>query len=157
GRVSAGAPAPRHRGPVRDPRRRPAAGARRLPRRQHSGDVVRRGSARAGRLPHLRGAQRGGGRSVSRAPVAAFVALVIATVGAFFVTQHLKMTTPLIQGREAPAPRSINPVSEVVPEVLFERKSAHAVFIRAHPPQRHYFRWAGRLADGSIAPAGVYY
>ncbi|MGZ4312457.1 MAG: hypothetical protein ACXVR1_10170 [Solirubrobacteraceae bacterium] len=43
-------------------------------------------------------------------PVAAFVALVIATVGAFFVTQHLKVTTPLIQGKPAPVPSTINPV-----------------------------------------------
>jgi flagellar hook assembly protein FlgD len=48
---------------------------------------------------------------VTRWPVATFVALVIATVGAFFVTQHLKVTTPLIQGRPAPVPGTINPVS----------------------------------------------
>ena len=53
-----------------------------------------RGSAWAGRLPRVRGPQRGGGIAVRRLPVAAFVALVIATVGAFFVTQHLKVTTP---------------------------------------------------------------
>ena len=47
---------------------------------------------------------------MTRWPVAAFVALVIATVGAFFVTQHLKVTTPLIQGRPAPVPSTINPV-----------------------------------------------
>ncbi len=48
---------------------------------------------------------------MTRWPVATFVALVIATVGAFFVTQHLKVTTPLIQGRPAPVPGTINPVS----------------------------------------------
>jgi hypothetical protein len=48
---------------------------------------------------------------VSRAPVAAFVALVIATVAAFFVVQHLKVTTPLINGFPAPVPSTINPVS----------------------------------------------
>ncbi len=48
---------------------------------------------------------------MTRWPVATFVALVIATVGAFFVTQHLKVTTPLIQGRPAPVPNTINPVS----------------------------------------------
>jgi flagellar hook assembly protein FlgD len=42
--------------------------------------------------------------------VAAFVALAIATVAAFFVTQHLKVATPLIQGRPAPVPNHINPV-----------------------------------------------
>jgi hypothetical protein len=44
-------------------------------------------------------------------PVAAFVALVIVTVGAFFIVQHLKVSTPLVAGRPAPAPGTINPVS----------------------------------------------
>jgi hypothetical protein len=48
---------------------------------------------------------------VNRLPVAAFVALVIATVGAFFVTQHLKVTTPLIAGSPSPHPPAISPVS----------------------------------------------
>jgi len=43
-------------------------------------------------------------------PVAAFVALVLATVAAFFVTQHLKVTTPLVAGTPAPVPSHINPV-----------------------------------------------
>jgi hypothetical protein len=47
---------------------------------------------------------------LSRWPVATFVALAIATVGAFFVTQHLKVTTPLIAGFPAPVPSAINPV-----------------------------------------------
>jgi flagellar hook assembly protein FlgD len=37
------------------------------------------------------------------------------------------------------------------------RQIANNVFMRAHPPQRHYFTWNGRLADGSVAPAGAYY
>ena len=48
---------------------------------------------------------------MTRWPVAAFVALAIATVGAFFVTQHLKVSTPLITGYPAPVPNTINPVS----------------------------------------------
>jgi hypothetical protein len=48
---------------------------------------------------------------VTRWPVAAFVALVIATVGAFFVTQHLKVTTPLLTGTPIPFPGTINPVN----------------------------------------------
>jgi hypothetical protein len=43
-------------------------------------------------------------------PVAAFVALVLATVAAFFVTQHLKVTTPLVAGTPAPVPSHINPL-----------------------------------------------
>jgi flagellar hook assembly protein FlgD len=126
--------------------------------------------------------------------VAAFVALVIATVAAFFVTQHLKVTTPLVQGRPAPFPHTINPVhggvcrhrdgKGVVRLVSYKRMQisfylqnrsddvsvyivdrdgdqvrqiANNVFMRAHPPQRHYFTWNGRLADGSVAPAGAYY
>lgn len=46
-----------------------------------------------------------------RLPVAAFIALAIATVGAFFVTQHLKVSTPLLTGRPAPEPAAFNPVS----------------------------------------------
>jgi flagellar hook capping protein FlgD len=48
---------------------------------------------------------------VRRLPVAAFVALAIATIAAFFVTQHLKVTTPLIAGFPAPYPSAINPVN----------------------------------------------
>ena len=47
---------------------------------------------------------------MSRLPVAAFVALAIASAGAFFVVQHLKVTTPLINGFPAPYPSAINPV-----------------------------------------------
>jgi FlgD Ig-like domain len=39
---------------------------------------------------------------VSRLPLAAFSALVVATVGAFFITQHLKVTTPLISAVSPP-------------------------------------------------------
>ncbi len=44
-----------------------------------------------------------------RWPFGAFIALVVATVAAFFVTQHLKVTTPLLAGFPAPVPRYINP------------------------------------------------
>lgn len=46
-----------------------------------------------------------------RLPVAAFAALVVATVGAFFVTQHLKVTTPLLDGHPSPRPSVFNPVN----------------------------------------------
>ena len=42
--------------------------------------------------------------AVSRLPVGAFAALVAATIAAFFVTQHLKVTTPLIPGAPRPVP-----------------------------------------------------
>lgn len=47
----------------------------------------------------------------ARLPVVAFVVLALATVGAFFVSQHLKVTTPLIAGFPAPVPNTINPVN----------------------------------------------
>ncbi len=45
-----------------------------------------------------------------RLPVAAFFALAIATIAAFFVTQHLKVSTPLLAGYPAPRPAAINPI-----------------------------------------------
>jgi hypothetical protein len=48
---------------------------------------------------------------VKRLPVAAFVALAIATAAAFFFIQHLKVSTPLIAGQPSPHPSTINPVS----------------------------------------------
>ena len=48
---------------------------------------------------------------MTRLPVLAFAALVVATVGAFFVTQHLKVSNPLINGSPRPDPPAINPVS----------------------------------------------
>jgi hypothetical protein len=50
---------------------------------------------------------------VSRLPVVAFAVLVAATVGAFFITQHLKVSTPLLAGTPAPFPAAINPVDGV--------------------------------------------
>ena len=46
-----------------------------------------------------------------RFPAAAFGVLVIATVAAFFITQHEKTSTPLLAGTPAPFPAVINPVS----------------------------------------------
>lgn len=48
---------------------------------------------------------------MKRLPVAAFVALAIATVGAFFLVQKIKVSTPFIAGLPAPHPTEINPVS----------------------------------------------
>ncbi|MFL5831003.1 MAG: FlgD immunoglobulin-like domain containing protein [Solirubrobacteraceae bacterium] len=48
-----------------------------------------------------------------RLPVAAFAVLVAATVGAFFVTQHLKSSTPLYAGFPKPNPQWINPLHGV--------------------------------------------
>ena len=42
---------------------------------------------------------------MSRLPTGAFAVLVAATIAAFFITQHLKVTTPLIQGFPRPIRR----------------------------------------------------
>lgn len=47
---------------------------------------------------------------MSRLPASAFIALVAATVAAFFITQHLKVSTPLIAGTPHPFPSAINPL-----------------------------------------------
>jgi hypothetical protein len=46
---------------------------------------------------------------VRRLPVLAFGGLALATVAAFFIIQHLKVTTPLIAGNPTPFPMTINP------------------------------------------------
>jgi hypothetical protein len=50
---------------------------------------------------------------VTRLSTGAFAVLVAATIGAFFVTQHLKVTDPLIQGYPRPVPGVINPLHGV--------------------------------------------
>lgn len=39
-----------------------------------------------------------------------FATLVVATIAAFFISQHLKVTTPFISGVSGPTPPAINPV-----------------------------------------------
>lgn len=41
----------------------------------------------------------------------AFLALVLATIAAFFIAQHLKVSTPLISGVTPPSPAEINPLN----------------------------------------------
>lgn len=48
---------------------------------------------------------------MTRLPIAAFAALVVATLAAFFITQHLKVSTPLLAGFPRPVPAAINPVA----------------------------------------------
>lgn len=50
---------------------------------------------------------------MSSLPAAAFAVLVAATIGAFFITQHLKVSTPLLAGTPAPFPAAINPIDGV--------------------------------------------
>jgi FlgD Ig-like domain/N,N-dimethylformamidase beta subunit-like, C-terminal len=48
-----------------------------------------------------------------RLSTGAFAVLVAATIAAFFLTQHLKVTTPLIQGAPRPVPGVIDPLHGV--------------------------------------------
>jgi FlgD Ig-like domain len=50
---------------------------------------------------------------VSRLTTSAFAVLVAATIGAFFFTQHLKVTTPLLAGTPRPVPAVIDPLHGV--------------------------------------------
>jgi hypothetical protein len=119
---------------------------------------------------------------VTRLPVAAFAALALATVGAFFVTQHLKVTTPLIAGLPRPVPGVIDPYGARCGGVdhsrmrisfyLLHRSDDVDVYIidsggtivRTLASGRHLgirrrteFVWNGREDDGTVAPDGNYY
>ncbi len=115
-----------------------------------------------------------------------FVVLAAATVAAFFVTQHLKVTTPLIAGSPKPVPSWINPedgqvcggVSHrrvFVSFYLLHRSDDVDVYIvdqtgtivRTIALGRHMrrkvrtpdgvFTWNGRNDDGQVVPDGDYY
>jgi hypothetical protein len=118
--------------------------------------------------------------------VPAFAALVVATVAAFFVTQHLKVTTPLLQGFPAPYPSTINPLDGVTCNGVNHRRMSVSFYLQHRSDDvdvyiadqsgtivatlatgRHMrrgvrkpdgvFSWNGREGDGSIAPDGEYY
>jgi FlgD Ig-like domain len=124
--------------------------------------------------------------SSSRLPLAAFAALVVATVAAFFVTQHLKVSTPLIAGAPKPSPAAIDPLSgsacgtvshrgTLISFYLLHRADDVAVYVvdqsgaivRTVASGRHMrrgvrtpdgvFYWNGRRDDGSVAADGTYY
>jgi FlgD Ig-like domain len=121
---------------------------------------------------------------VNRLPLAAFAALAAATVGAFFVTQHLKVSTPLIAGAPQPTPAVIDPTGNGCGGryriarfsfYLLHRADDVAVYVvdqsgtivRTLASGRHMrrkvrtpdgqFPWNGREDDGSVAPDGTYY
>jgi len=123
---------------------------------------------------------------VRRLSTGAFAVLVVATIGAFFVTQHLKVTTPLIQGFPQPVPGVINPLhgvtcgkydsgSTTISFYLQHRGDVVDVYVvnaddeivRTVASGRNMrkdvrkpdgvFHWDGRLADGQVAPDGTYH
>jgi hypothetical protein len=122
----------------------------------------------------------------NRLATVAFAALVAATIAAFFVTQHLKVTTPLIQGYPRPVPGVINPLhgvdcggrnsgSTTISFYLQHRADTVDVYVvdqagdivRTVATDRHMrkdvrnpdgvFHWDGREDNGQVAPDGTYY
>jgi len=113
-----------------------------------------------------------------RLPLAAFAALVVATVGAFFITQHLKVTTPLISAVSPPTAPVIVPdggsstcsnSTSISFYLLHQADSVNVYVVDARDQvvrtlatavpmgrkQRVAFTWRG-LADGGSARAGTY-
>lgn len=115
----------------------------------------------------------------------AFSVLFVASAAAFFIVQHLKVSTPLINGFPAPDPAVINPVNGTTcgdPPVNHRRMrisfylqnraddvdvyivASDGVIVRTLASgvhmaikKRAWFTWNGREDDGSFAPDGIYY
>ncbi|MEA2211564.1 MAG: hypothetical protein QOF83_1512 [Solirubrobacteraceae bacterium] len=124
---------------------------------------------------------------MTRLPVAAFVALAVATVAAFFVTQHLKVTTPILAGAPKPHPAAINPVDGQVCQGVSHRRMFVSFYLQnrsddvdvdivdaggavvvdtlasgvhmqgGNHPVRRGFTWDGHTSSGAVAPDGTYY
>ncbi len=123
---------------------------------------------------------------MNRLAAPTFAALVVATIAAFFITQAVKVTTPLLDGFPAPYPAAINPVDGVtcngvnhrvmsVSFYLLQRSDDVDVYITDQggtivatlASGRHMrrgvrkpdgvFVWNGREDDGRTAPDGTYY
>ncbi len=111
-----------------------------------------------------------------------FGALVVATIAAFFITQHLKSNTPLIAGMTHPMPfsnvgdgcrngafinfyvlhRSDSVTVSVVDsgENIVQTVASGVEMRKPTPTQaktRHTFYWYGHEADGRLAPNGTYH
>lgn len=119
---------------------------------------------------------------MKRLPVAGFVALVVATIAAFFITQHLKTVTPLIAGVTHPRAFSDNGDGcrdrSFINFYLLHRSDNVSVFVvnsegdvvqtiasgvpmvkptPTHAKTRRTFYWYGREYGGRLAPDGTYY
>lgn len=114
-------------------------------------------------------------RSADRLAALLFAALVVATVGAFFVTTRLKRSTPVIE--QLTFRRSFSPngdgrydaatfafrlpsTDELTVSIVNRdgdqvRMLAEDVHLRGG--QRHRFRWNGRTDGGQVAPDGEYH
>lgn len=114
---------------------------------------------------------------MNRVPFFGFGALVVATIAAFFITQHLKVTTPLIAGQTyGRTPHNIVPTSRSCPAVtlsfhlLHHADSFDLYIVDSHGRilrtlasdvpgqifQQFHYAWNGRLASGAVAPHGLY-
>ncbi|HEY6398593.1 MAG TPA: FlgD immunoglobulin-like domain containing protein [Solirubrobacteraceae bacterium] len=119
---------------------------------------------------------------MSRLPVASFLTLIVASVGAFFITQHLKVTTPLIASPQI-SPQVINPlagktcagtdhrqttlsfsllyraddVNVYVVDRSGEPVSTLATGRHVRKSQQVSFVWKGLQDNGSLAPDGIYH
>jgi hypothetical protein len=119
---------------------------------------------------------------VKRLPVVGFAALVVATIAAFFITQHLKTVTPLIDGVTHPKAFSDNGDgcrrSSYINFYLLNRSDYVSVYVYnsegdlvqtvasgvhmlkptpTHAKTRRTFYWKGRESNGQLAPDGTYY
>jgi FlgD Ig-like domain len=120
---------------------------------------------------------------VNRLAVTAFSVLTAATVAAFFITQHLKVTTPLLAGFPRPVPPVVDPLhgrtcggvnhgrmsisfylQHRADDVDVSVVNASGMTVRTlasgvHMPiqKRMAFIWNGRKGDGSLAPDGIYF
>lgn len=124
---------------------------------------------------------------MNRLSTGAFAVLVAATIAAFFVTQHLKVTTPLIQGFPRPDPGEIDPLHPVrcgktnsgstTISFWLQRRSDEVIvsvvsadtgeIVDTVANGRHMrkgvrkpdgvFHWNGRESNGKVAPDGSYY
>jgi hypothetical protein len=112
-----------------------------------------------------------------RVPLFGFGALVLATIAAFFITQHLKVTTPLIANWTYDhTPHNIVPTKPRCDAVtvyfhLLHHADSIDMYIVDHAgkvvrtlardvpgqiKQPLQYSWNGRLEDGSVAPPGLY-
>lgn len=117
-----------------------------------------------------------------RLPTFAFGALAVATVAAVFITQHLKVTTPLITGPDGglatygKTPHWIVPADPRCGSVTLSFQLLHSAdsfnlnIVDSHGrvvrslaagvagaiKQPFHYSWNGRLQDGAIAPRGLY-
>jgi hypothetical protein len=116
---------------------------------------------------------------VRKLPLIAFGALVAASVAAIFVTQHLKVTTPLIADDPFPAPAAISRGgigcghrelrigfyllhrADVVDVYVIDQTGAIVATLGSDRQMgirdKQWFYWNGKEDNGSSAPDGTYY